>query len=177
MERNPPFEWERGLIPVPFPHTALLCTKQQFVKSSKPMKNATSLLFEERIIVTSSESENDVCYFENRNICALAACFKGKVVLLTKVLTYWEELLQEYSWSVYPCAGLSVHASAPEEHHLAPACWRPLVKGCAVNGCVASSAVKMPRCWAALFGEWQVCEMYVWGKQQQLALVTQRKWC
>lgn len=161
MERSPQFEWERGLISVPFPHTALLCTEQQFVKSSKPMKNATSLLFEERIIVTSSENENDICCSENRNICALAACLKSKVVLLTEMLTYWEQLLQEYSWSVYRHASLSVRASAPEEHHLVLACWRSLVKGCVVNGCVVSNAVKMPACWAALFGEWQVCETYV----------------
>ena len=100
LERNSQFELGKGLISVLFPHTALLCMEQQFVKSSKPMKNATSLLFQERIIVISSESENDICYFENRNACALAAYFKSQVVLLTEVLTYLEKLLQEHSWSI-----------------------------------------------------------------------------
>lgn len=105
LERNSQFEWGKGLISVLFPDTAFLCMEQQFVKSSKPMKNATSLLFEERMIVTSSESENDICYFENRNACALAAYFKSKAVLLTEGLTYSEELLQEYTWSVCACIG------------------------------------------------------------------------
>lgn len=79
------------------------------MKSSKAMKNATSLLFEERIIVTSSESENDICCFENRNACALAAYFKSKVVVLTEVLTYSEEFLQEYCWSVCRHASPCMH--------------------------------------------------------------------
>lgn len=76
----------------PVPHTALVPMEQQFVKSSKPMKNATSLLFEERIIVSPPESENYICSFENRNACVLAAYFKSKVVLLAEVLTCSEEL-------------------------------------------------------------------------------------
>lgn len=71
MERNSQFEWGKGFISVLSAHTALLCMEQLFVKSSKPMKNATSLLFEERIIVTYFECENYVPYFENRNACAL----------------------------------------------------------------------------------------------------------
>lgn len=61
----------KGFISVLSAHTALLCMEQLFVKSSKPMKNATSSLFEERIIVTYFECENYVPYFENRNACAL----------------------------------------------------------------------------------------------------------
>lgn len=69
----------------------------------------TQVYFEERIIVTFSESGNDICYFENRCACALAAYFESKVVLLTEGLTCSEESLQEYSWSGCWHASLCVH--------------------------------------------------------------------
>lgn len=88
------------------------------------------------------------------------------------MLTYSEELLQEYSWSFWSTC-YSVHGSVTKEHHFFLAYWRLLVKGCVLME-IVSIAIKMSLFQAALFSEWQVCEKCK-SKQQQLSLVIQRK--